>query len=395
MMKRFSRILSRPLTAASVYTRLFLLVLVMAFSGTARAQADSSHMRISLLTCGVGQEIWQVFGHTAIRVIDSNRRTDEVYNYGMFNGFEEGFALKFMRGKLLYYVASYPYDRFVPEYIEEGRRVEEQVLQMTGAQKLQFHTFLENNLLEENKYYKYDFFYDNCATRIRDAFPKTFGKDFRFGRTEASEHRITFRQIINRYLYPADFERFGINLLLGSRIDKVMNNEDIMFLPDYLRDGIAGATVGGKSIATPTVEILPQSTIPDRSINWVVVFCYAFGGATVLGLAVKKLNKLGIFMARLLLFLTGFVGCFIVVMWLGTDHQACANNTNLLWALPPNLLLAFRSLRNKGKYAIVGIAGIVIALVLHLLRVQELPLLELTPILTALALSYGMIYRQT
>src|ERR1700754_3646150 len=99
----------------------FLLVFLWSF---ANAQTDSTHLRISLLTCGVGDEIWETFGHTAVRVTDSVNGTDVVYNYGTFNGYEKDFELKFMRGKLLYYVSCYPFIDFMSEYQMAGRKVE-------------------------------------------------------------------------------------------------------------------------------------------------------------------------------------------------------------------------------------------------------------------------------
>src|SRR5262249_19855187 len=141
-------------------------------------QTDSSHLRISLLTCGPGDgEVYEVFGHTAVRVIDSTTHTDMVYNYGIFE-YGPDFELQFMRGKLLYSVAAYPFPAFMQEYVEAKRSVEEQVLLADWKQKERFYYFLQWNAEPENKYYKYDFFFDNCATRIRDIFPRPeiFGK---------------------------------------------------------------------------------------------------------------------------------------------------------------------------------------------------------------------------
>src|SRR5690606_31100102 len=110
--------------------------------------------------------------------------------------------------------------------------------------------FLQWNASENNKYYKYDFFYDNCATRVRDVFPKTFGKFFQFGQTIPPDSKLTFREIMNVYFYRNHFERLAINILLGSRIDKVMTNEEIMFLPEHLKTGIGNATVRDQKVAS-------------------------------------------------------------------------------------------------------------------------------------------------
>ncbi|RYD56493.1 MAG: DUF4105 domain-containing protein [Sphingobacteriales bacterium] len=374
---------------------LFCLCFFAAF--VLRAQTDSlgnSHLRISLLTCGTGDEIWETFGHTAIRVTDSMAGTDIVYNYGTFNGFDERFELNFMRGKLNYYLSFYSYSRFEEEYVEANRSIQEQVLNISDAKKREIYDFLKWNGLEENRYYKYDFFFDNCATRIRDAFPKSLGEGFKYGPTIPADSRMTFRQIINIYFYKTHWERFGINILLGSRIDKVMDNKDIMFLPDHLRDGMTTATLNGKPVTTKPVLLVPGSEHKPAGVNWPLVLTISLGILTILGLVFKPLLPLGKVMSFLLLFVTGLLGCLILVMWFATDHQGCQNNFNILWALPTNVFLSVAAKRNKGRYALVAIVLIIISVLLHLFRVQELPVPEILPILLALLFIYGTIYRQ-
>ena len=373
----------------------FLFVfIVLVITKSSFAQVDTSHLRISLITCGVGEEVWETYGHTAIRVTDSVNGSDNVYNYGTFNAFEEGFELKFMKGKLLYYVSYYPYYLFLREYTEANRSVYEQELILDGKKKENIFDFLRWNAEEEHKYYRYDFLYDNCATRVRDVFPKTFGNYFKFGQTLPLNSRMTFRQIINQYLYRKHFERFGINLLLGSRIDKVMTNEDAMFLPYFLRDGIGNATVKGQKVAAEPVMILDGSPHLPAGINWAFLLTLSIAILTISGIVVPGLKPIGKIMSNLLLLVTGLLGCLMLFMWLGTDHEACRNNFNILWALPTNLLVAFMSKRRKDKYALIGILLIMISLLLHVLKIQELPLLELSPLILSLLFVYGMIYRR-
>lgn len=379
-----------------MYKRTGLICLfLISFFTTVVAQPDStSRLRVSLITCGAGDQIWETFGHTAVRIIDSNAGTDMVYNYGTFNGFDENFEINFMRGKLLYSLSDYPYKHFPGEYIEANRSVEEQVLLVDDSAKQQIKAFLEWNALEENRYYKYDFFFDNCATRIRDIFPKSLGNGFKFGQTIPADSRMTYREIMNLYFYRTHWERFGINILLGSRIDKVMSNTDIMFLPDYLRDGIAGATLNGQPIATKPELVVPGSPSKPAGINGPLLLTIGLSLLTILGLCIRPLKPLGNVMTFMMLFITGLLGCLVLVMWLGTDHQGCRDNFSLLWALPTNLIMAVARKDNKGKYAIVGMVLIVVALIFHILRIQQLPLLELGPILLALFCIYGTIYRK-
>ncbi len=363
----------------------------------ASAQTDTSHLRISLLTCGPGdEEVWEVFGHTAVRVVDSTEHLDIVYNYGMFS-FGPNFELQFMRGKLLYCLGVEDFKSFVPEYVLAKRSMQEQVLLLDGPQKEHLYDFLNWNAEPENKYYKYDFFFDNCATRIRDVFPKedVFGKAFKYGQTIPENSHITFRDIINQYFYRDHWTRLGVNILLGSRIDKVMTNSDIMFLPDYLRDGIGGATVNGQKIAATPVLLLPGSEKQPAGINWALVLTLFIFVLTVIGLSFKQFALLGGIMSALLMLATGLLGVLILIMWFGTDHQGCANNFNLLWCLPTNLILVFGKARGRGRYALIAIFLILVSLLLHIMGIQGLTILELAPLLLSLLYVYGNIYRKS
>lgn len=374
--------------------KIVLLFCTLACGNLAHAQQDTaaSHLRVSLLTVGVGDEIYASFGHTGIRVTDSAAGTDKVYNWGTFDGFQEGFELKFMRGKLLYYCSSESFLHFYQTYVQEKRRVQEQEILLNNDQKQQLQHFLEENLEEENRYYKYDFLYDNCATRLRDVFPTVFGKQFQFAQVLPKESKLTFRQIIDQYLAPLPWERFGIDLLLGSKLDKPMSNEEIMFLPDYLRDGIAGATVDGKPIATRAVELLPAAPMPQsRDIVMLVMLLVA--SVVILGAIIPGFNIIGAIAQNALLIVTGLLGVLMLFMWLGTDHKACSDNWNVLWALPTNLIIPFIKRKKRSRYAIIAFFLILLSLVFHFIGILEMPLRDLWPLLLALLFSFGMIYK--
>ena len=372
--------------------RICVLLLLTALSAV--AQTDTSvRLRVSLLTVGVGDEIYASFGHTGIRMTDSLNGTDIVYNWGTFDGFQEDFELKFMRGMLLYYASSEPYQHFYSTYVREQRRVEEQEIHLNDGQKRQLLSFLQENLKEENRYYKYDFLYDNCATRLRDVFPKTFGTAFRYGQALPPGSRITFRDEINHYLADLPWERFGINMLLGSRIDKVMSNEDAMFLPDYLRNGLTGATVNGIAVATKPVEILPPAPPTAPAGNGPAILTLVFAAVVILGSVIPGFNIIGHVAGNALLIVTGLLGCLMVFMWLGTDHQTCRDNWNVLWALPTNIIIPFVKREKRSRYALVAIVLIIGALLIDVFGIQALPVRELWPLWLALLTRFGMIYK--
>ncbi|GAA4452729.1 DUF4105 domain-containing protein [Rurimicrobium arvi] len=377
----------------SAYWLLFLVGLTAALSATAQNDtAVRPGLRVSLLTCGPGAEIYSVFGHTAVRIIDSATNTDIVYNYGTFNGYDEQFELNFMRGKLLYYLSEEDFAGFKEDYMMEGRWVDEQVLEISASDKRAIQDYLTTNLLPENRAYKYDFFFDNCATRIRDIFTETHGSAFRFGNV-VPEKGITFRQIINRYLNPDPWERLGINMLLGSKIDKVMTNEQMMFLPDYLKDAVAGATLSGKKYAAAPDRIVRISALnaghPDYSVTIVLWSLFVLLAA---GLLVPKLRFVGNLLSSVLLILTGLLGVLMLLMWFGTDHKACSDNFNLLWALPTNLLYVFR--KRQTKYALIAILCIFLSVIFHLVGLQGLLLPDMVPLLLMLLMIFGVHFRK-
>jgi hypothetical protein len=356
----------------------------------------SGHLRISLLTCSPGhEEVYEVFGHTAVRIIDSTAHTDLVYNYGTFE-YGADFEVKFMRGKVLYCLSIDPFLSFMQEYVEAKRSVEEQVLNLDDTGRYNMAAFLEWNAAPANKYYQYDFFFDNCATRIRDIFKQRdiTGPDFHFAEVLPKGEKLSFRDIINRYFYSEHWTRVGVNLLLGSKIDRRMSNEDIMFLPDYLRDGVGGATARGVKIAAPPVVILPGGAQPPAGLDEPLLLTLLIAILTIAGLTVKRLRILGRVMSALLLFVTGLLGCIMLFMWIGTDHQACGDNYNLLWCLPTNIIIAFFNSKGKSRYAIIGILFIFFTLLLHILKIQMLTLPELAPLLLALLWVYGAMYKK-
>ncbi len=378
-----------------------ILLLLFAVAFSAQAQTDTgrhtSGLRVSLLTCGPGtEEVYEVFGHTAIRIIDSNATGDArdlVYNYGMFNGFDENFELKFMRGKLPYYCGVNTFPDFVSEYTELGRAVEEQVLLLTEQEKEQINARLQWNVQPEHMYYKYDFFFDNCATRIRDIFQDALGKRFEYGEARPKGFRPSYRDIMNRYFFNRHWERVGVNILLGSKIDRRMSNADIMFLPDYLRDGLRGAHLQGVPAATAPQVIVPGTVIDAPRTNWPMIVSCILLALTAAGLLIRPLRVLGGVMVTFLLLLSGVLGCVILVMWFATDHQACANNFNVLWLLPTNLLAMLR-FKGRGRHAVIAIGLILLSLLLHVLRVQAL-VPEFLPLMLALLIAHAVVYRRS
>lgn len=350
--------------------------------------------QVSLLTCGAGDDLYTAFGHSAVRIKNLKSGKDLVYNYGMFNYSDPNFYGKFTLGKLDYFIGKSTYSDFLSEYQYDKRSVKEQVLALTNEQTNSINSYLENNILPQNKYYKYDFIHDNCATRIRDMFESVLGVNFRWGDVLGAK-KVSYRGIINEYLINEPWARLGINILLGSNIDSLMTNKSSMFLPDFLYQNMNTAKIANKSIVGKDSTILegaPRENIPNMPlyVNIGVLIL------TILLFNIKALTPVRQIWIRLILIITGLLGFLILFMWLLTDHQACDNNYNILWALPTNFLLAFLNFKNKNwvkLYALAAISLLMVALIISIIGIQVFPLVELFPIFIVLMLVFVALYK--
>jgi len=302
---------------------------------------DSSRLRISLLTCTPGEELYSTFGHSAFRVIDSTSLTDIVYNYGTFNFDDDGFYLKFVQGKLLYYVSAEYFTDFKYLYQSTNRSITEQVLNLSAAEKISMQQFLNNNLKEENKYYKYDFFFDNCTTRLRDILKKQH--DSAFTQMPVMPQGSRFRQAIHQYLDKnnKDWSKLGIDILLGEPCDAVMTAEQMQFLPDNLMISLDSSknydVISSQNLYTINTDDNNKSIFTPF-----VVFSILLIVIILISLLKNKFPQA--FMQGfdgLFFFLTGVLGIILIFMWTGTDHQMCKNNFNLIWAWPTHSIMAF------------------------------------------------------
>ncbi len=315
----------------------------------------SPKAQISVITGAAGQDLYALFGHSAIRVSDPFYGLDTQYNYGTFDFNTPDFYMKFTRGRLPYFLSRENYQQFLQYYQAEGRSVEEQVLDLSQADKQKLFDFLEKNALTKNKYYKYDVFFDNCATKIRDVLHQTLGEKLQW-KIDKNFKKQTFKQILTPYLKEA-WVNYGVFLILGLQSERRATQAQNMFLPDYLSEAVGEATIveNGKArpLAKPKIQAMQMLTsLPTQS------FFTPFLLLTLLAVAVTGLTFWeykqgkrwrGIDFA--LFFITGAMGCFFMLMWFATDHLALHMNLNMLWAFPPHIILSFWLLKRKlSKY---------------------------------------------
>ena len=323
--------------------KIFPFLFFLAFNISSSAQTDSCGIRISLLTCTPGTELYSTFGHSAFRVIDSSNNTDLVFNYGTFI-FDEEFNSKFVKGKLLYFVDTSSISYFLYEYDYYKRGVTEQVINLSCVEKQRMVAALFENIKEENKNYLYDFNYDNCTTRLRDMLEKAAGKQLET-KNILPKPGTTFRHLIHVYLDRGgqQWSKLGIDILLGKPMDKKVTNREAMFLPDYLLMAFDSSVLNSKPVVSEKRILLNyfDEYKTKTGITPFIVFGMLF--LFIATLSILKKNSWKTFFKIfdfIFFFIIGALGLLILFMWFGTDHAMCKNNFNLLWALPTHLVFA-------------------------------------------------------
>lgn len=325
------------------------LILCIACAQTALAQPVprlSDRAEASLLTILPGEGAADAFGHSALRVHDPARRLDRAYNYGTYR-FGPYFIPKFVYGRLTYILSTAPSERLVRRYRHLERPVIEQKLRLSPAQVQRLFRFLEINARPENRAYRYDFLFDNCSTRPRDVLRRVLGDSLRYG-LEALPRR-TFRHLLDRYVANRAWIDFGFDLGLGLPTDRVARPREAMFLPEYLMEGFAGATVrtstGREPLVTRTDTLfwVEGSRFAARpAFPWPAVLAWALFAA-MLALTGGRLvqGRPPLRWPDVLFF--GAVGLAGVVVWFlafVSEHEVTRRNLNVVWALPTHLLLA-------------------------------------------------------
>lgn len=302
-----------------------------------------------IVTCGpYQQELYSAFGHSAIMLYDPVHRLNPVYNYGVFDFDQPNFYLNFARGKNNFKLAVQDYPSFRDFYIYFNRYVHLQRLNLNLEQRQKLYEYLEWNALPENCTYAYDYFYDNCATRIRDAMKHVFGDEIQFSSTFITK-AYTIRELTDLYLGNQPWGDLGIDICLGLPMDKKAAPEEYMFLPEYVEKFFNHTTLGGQPLVIERIknfDPMPQNPSPSIFQPWTV-----FGLLLLLTLALSyrdwKRKKITVWFDVVLFETTGLVGILLVLLWTVTDHRAAANNFNLLWAFPPHAVAAIYLVRKK------------------------------------------------
>jgi len=359
----------------------FLLLLFSIQVFTAQAQL-SDQAEISLLTCRPGDEIYNAFGHTGIRINDPVYKIDLVFNYGMFSFSEPNFVPKFLRGKLMYWLGTENYKDFINNYSNQRRSVLEQKLMLEYEDRNALFSALKNNLRKENRRYLYDFFFDNCSTRPRDVIFQNL-KGVLIDSSEMEQ--MSFRQMLDVYISSRPWADFGIDLIIGSKADKEAGIKDQMFLPEFLMLHLSKANMNGKQLVESTTLSLDyedeaRKRDQDKWFSPSLLFILVLLFELILFLRPAWFSsRLVNAYDRSWWIMMSLGGLILIFMWFGTDHIATKQNMNILW-MHPFYVLLFKK-RNQKIYILFALL-----LILALLQQFFLQSLHIASMLIILSL---------
>lgn len=328
-----------------------LLALLCASTSALPAQTPGDELRVYLMTLGPGDAVWERFGHNAIVVEDMRRGTSVAYNWGMFDFDQPGFVPRLMMGRMLYWMAGYDTQLFANAYVQQNRSIWMQELNLTPPQRAALRDFVQWNEQEANKYYRYDYYRDNCSTRVRDAIDRATGGQLRAALT-ARPTPETYRSHTKRLTYDDPLVYTGLQLAMGNPIDQPLTAWEESFIPMELQEWVRQVRVRDASgrevplvVREVTVFEANRAPRPEHAPNLIIWYLLAGVGfaLVLLWLNHRRTRTRRIVLAVLITlwtFLTGFFGTLITLLWAFTDHVVTYYNENVLQANPLLLVLA-------------------------------------------------------
>ena len=337
---------------------LFLMIFLFSpFTGMSFQLSEVAE--ISILTCSPGNEAYSVYGHSGVRIKDEFYNYDVVFNYGIFDFNTSNFVYRFAKGETDYLLGAYKFDTFYDEYVQEKRGIYEQVLNVSQSEKQKIFDFLVWNTQPENRVYRYNFFFDNCATRIRDVVEQQVNGEVVF--PQKPDVPKTFRQLTKDYHSKLIWLNFGIDLVVSSPADRVATVSEEMFLPDYLMKYFAVAKIktggGTKPLVKKSGVIYQAPAVKFKSMKIVGPFAiFSLLSLIVFFISIRQFrrNRINSWLDYVVYGFNGFLGVAILWFVIFSEHPAMRPNYNLLWAVPLNLLFAiawrFKKWRPKIKY---------------------------------------------
>ncbi len=333
-----------PDPAWSVLRRRLVTATLLALALLLASASLGAAPRIGVLTMGPGLEYWSRFGHNALLVEQADgQRT--VYNYGFFDFQQPGFLLRFARGQMRYQLVALPFEQDFAYYQSEGRGMQLQWLRLNRSAASELASFLAWNALPENAEYGYDYFLDNCSTRVRDVLDRFSGGKV-IEQTRGRSRGLSYRSEALRLSAPEPWMYLGIHLLLGPSADRPLSRWDEGFVPARLHDALNLVSLAdGQPLVESDIRLLPQ-TLPEALIEeprFALGAGFAGLAAALVVLLLGRRRGAAGAVGRSLLgvfwLLSGVLGLLGLALWGLTDHQMAYANRSLLLLNPLTLAL--------------------------------------------------------
>jgi hypothetical protein len=338
------------------------------------AAVPATAPRVGMMTMQPGRIFWERFGHDSVVVFDPATGEATSYNFGFFDPTEPDFITRFVRGDMRYRLAAVPFEQDLALYREEGRGVGIQWLDLDDAQAHALAAALAQNALPENAFYRYDYFKDNCSTRVRDAIDRALAGSL-LRQAQGRSQGLTWRDEALRLASPAPWMWLGFDLGLGPAADVPMTLWEQAFVPGHLSRMVGEAKkADGTPLVRATEPILPHVIEPDPAASPVRTWMWGAWGialaALVLWLGPRRPRAL-VAAAMPLWIVAGAVGALLLFIWLGTQHTMGWANHNLFllnplaWLALPGALRILRG-RAPGRafagvlaaIAVLSVAGL-------------------------------------
>jgi hypothetical protein len=316
---------------------LILLLFTLCYHGI-KAQ-DAGIKSVYLITVNPGTETYSIYGHSALRVADAETGSDSFYNWGVFDFETPHFAWKFAKGRLDYMLDINTPNSFLGEYIYEKRSVFQQKINLTPEETKKLLALIDENLKPENAKYRYDFFYDDCSTRIRDIIEKAVGTKLNYPPDEKI-YKTTFREEVGKYQQPYPWLKFGCDLIMGRPGEKTTNLRDRMFLPLGLMDGLSRAYLNrdGKMVPLlsnpiPVLQFDAPAIKPGIFSTPVFLFSLLLI-LLIIQVALYKGRKLNLIIDLILFTAFSCLSVLMIFFNFFTDHAQMKWNLNIIWLSP-------------------------------------------------------------
>jgi hypothetical protein len=341
---------------------LFALLAVGAVGvNRATAAEPGDELTISIITIEPGDEIFEKFAHNAIRVRDASAGTDLLYNYGVFDFDQSRFFYRFLKGDLDYWVDEEKTEDALAWYQGHDRSIWEQDLNLSPQQKIKLRDFLIWNIRDENKFYHYNYYTDNCSTRVRDAIDHVLDGQLK-SQLDAKPTGTTWRWHTRRLTRGNVLWYSALNTVMGPNIDRPISAWEESFLPVKMREHLRGVVVnGGQPLVSAEYTLYTSSRTPEptQPPKWWIIGYLLVGsltGGTIVWLARRPKRRAYLIVATIVAALLGVAGWFGLWAWLCTQHWSVYRNENLFGFSPIAMLLAFalpRALRKKTPRAVL------------------------------------------